>query len=192
MALRYAILSLLADRPDTGYDLTKRFEGMLSSHAWHASHSQIYPELRRMTDDGLVEVIEEGARRSRTYTITDAGRAALREWLFSPPAGTPARNEHVLRLLAIPALDLADMRELVARVTEDIDALEAGLLSAREQFVRDTDPDARPGFAVGAMEFALRYVALEREWATWLLAEQERHAAGSAQVRSTVQVNDGA
>ncbi|MFD2417157.1 PadR family transcriptional regulator [Amycolatopsis pigmentata] len=169
MSLRHAILSLLADRPDTGYDLAKRFDGMLSSHAWHASHSQIYPELRRMTAAGLVEVVEKGARGSRTYTITDAGRAELRDWAFNPSAAAPARNEKVLRLLALPVLDVADARRLAERVSAESDELEAQLRQSQRQVADDHDPGTRPGYAYFSAEFALRYLKLEREWARWVL-----------------------
>lgn len=169
MSLRHAILSLLADRPDTGYELAKRFDGMLSSHAWHASHSQIYPELRRMTAAGLVEVIEEGARGSRTYTITDAGRAELRDWVFNPSASAPARNEKVLRLLALPTLDLPDARQLVEQVSAESDELETQLRQYKQQLADAHDRRTRPGYAYFSVEFALRYVELEREWTRWVL-----------------------
>ncbi|WP_279578861.1 PadR family transcriptional regulator [Fodinicola feengrottensis] len=64
MSLRHALLGLLHDGPASGYDLTKMFESRLERFAWHARHSQIYPELNKMAVDGLVEVIEEGAARS--------------------------------------------------------------------------------------------------------------------------------
>ena len=60
-------------QPSTGYELTQCFDKSLAN-AWHASHSQIYPELAKLEDEGMVEVVGEGARRSRTWAVTDAGR----------------------------------------------------------------------------------------------------------------------
>ena len=71
MALRYALLGALADQPRTGYALLKHFEQSLA-YAWPASHSQIYPELARLLDDGLIEQTGSGARNSKTYAVTDA------------------------------------------------------------------------------------------------------------------------
>jgi DNA-binding PadR family transcriptional regulator len=178
MSLRHAILGLLADHPDTGYDLAKRFDGMLSGFAWHASHSQIYPELKRMTADGLIEVISEGARHSRTYTVTDAGRAELRRWMFVPQTITPARNEHVLRLLSLASLDLDDTRVLVERLVTTNDELTAALRAGLAEFRQRTSPGARPGYSALALEFAVRYLDLECDWARWMLAELEKHTAG--------------
>ena len=53
---------MLAVRPGTGYELAQRFDGSMSN-AWHASHSQIYPELAKLSELGMVEVVGEGARR---------------------------------------------------------------------------------------------------------------------------------
>ena len=46
MSLRHALLGLLAVQPATGYELAQKFDASLGT-AWHASHSQIYPELAR-------------------------------------------------------------------------------------------------------------------------------------------------
>ena len=51
--LGYAILGLLADGPQTGYDLTRRMERPVGFY-WTARHSQIYPELARLEAAGLV------------------------------------------------------------------------------------------------------------------------------------------
>ncbi|AHI01080.1 PadR family transcriptional regulator [Kutzneria albida] len=180
MSLRHALLGLLADTPQTGYDLAKRFEQSLSAHAWHASHSHIYPELKRMTADGLVEVVEEGARGSRTYGITGPGRAELRQWMFSPMGETPARNEFVLRLFMLSSLDIEDTRELVSRMAEASGGVAAELTESIEHIDQQAEPGVRPGFARFAAEFGLRWYELQRDWARWVLAELEKYPAGSA------------
>ena len=47
MSLRHALLALLDATPMTGYTLAKHFD-QSAAFVWHAPHSQIYPELRRM------------------------------------------------------------------------------------------------------------------------------------------------
>jgi PadR family transcriptional regulator AphA len=86
MSLRNAILALLAVEPMTGYDLLKHFEASVG-HVWHAPDSQIYPALRAMEHDGLLEGedVTWGQRGTkRRYTITEAGRTAFREWMDTP------------------------------------------------------------------------------------------------------------
>ena len=51
--LKYAILGLLNQKEMTGYDLMKQFESTLCEF-WSAKHSQIYPELKKLTEEGSV------------------------------------------------------------------------------------------------------------------------------------------
>ena len=67
MSLRYALLALLRVGPQSGYDLQKQFS-LSVGHVWHAPDSQIYPELRKMESEGLVEGEDQlrGERGSTT------------------------------------------------------------------------------------------------------------------------------
>jgi DNA-binding PadR family transcriptional regulator len=81
--LKYAILGLLCRNALTGYDLAKAFDSGLGSF-WNASHSQIYPELKKLLVEGLAEysiVIQGEKLEKKRYTITEAGRADFLEWL---------------------------------------------------------------------------------------------------------------
>ena len=120
MSLPHAVLGLLAVAPGTGYDLTRRFEASLS-HAWHASHSQIYPELARLQDRGLVEEAGRGARGSRTWAITDQGRAELDRWLTEVPPNRSQRNETALRWFLLPLLPADQRRAALEREIADIE-----------------------------------------------------------------------
>jgi PadR family transcriptional regulator AphA len=89
VSLRHALLAILDATPMTGYSLAKQFDRS-AAFVWHAPHSQIYPELRRMEREGLVMGRAEarGERGTkRTYVITDAGRGELRRWVgeLAPP-----------------------------------------------------------------------------------------------------------
>ncbi|MFG6493110.1 PadR family transcriptional regulator [Microbacterium sp. P03] len=85
MSLRYALLALLRVGPLSGYDLQKQFS-LSVGHVWHAPDSQIYPELRKMETEGLVEGEEQarGERGTRrVYHVTDAGEQAYLAWMRS-------------------------------------------------------------------------------------------------------------
>ncbi|WP_220192238.1 PadR family transcriptional regulator [Ktedonospora formicarum] len=101
--LGYALLSLLASEPLSGYDLAQRMKKPIS-YFWHARHSQIYPELARLEELGYVthEVIEQVERpHKKRYTITQAGYENLRDWLTKPTEIGPDRSEIVLKAYAI-------------------------------------------------------------------------------------------
>ena len=109
MALRYALLGALADQPRTGYELLKHFQQSLA-YAWPASHSQIYPELARLLEDGLIEQTGSGARNSKTYAVTDAGIAEVRAWLRDTAPDRRVRSDAALRMFFLWLLEPAEAR----------------------------------------------------------------------------------
>jgi DNA-binding PadR family transcriptional regulator len=113
MALRYALLGALADRPRTGYELLKHFQQSLA-YAWPASHSQIYPELARLLEDGLIEQTGSGARNSKTYAVTGAGLDQLRTWLRETAPDRRVRSEAALRMFFLWLLEPDEAREQLA------------------------------------------------------------------------------
>jgi DNA-binding PadR family transcriptional regulator len=106
MALRHALLGALADQPRTGYALLKHFEQSLA-YAWPARHSQIYPELSRMLEDGLIEQTSSGARNSKTYAVTATGVEEIRRWLQSEP-DRRVRSDAALRTFFLWLLEPAE------------------------------------------------------------------------------------
>lgn len=97
MSIRGAILGLLAEGPMTGYEVAKRFEHSLA-RVWPARPNQIYTEMNRMADAGLIEEIGREARNARRYAITKGGRTALTEWMLRPvPPEQALRFEPLLK-----------------------------------------------------------------------------------------------
>jgi PadR family transcriptional regulator AphA len=108
----YLVLGLLArEGASTPYDL-KRHVAATIGHFWSFPHALLYKEPPRLCELGLVtEEREEGGRRRRLFTITDAGRLALRSWL-----GHPSRQPTELRDLALLQLFFADLEPTTARL----------------------------------------------------------------------------
>ncbi|GAA2041244.1 hypothetical protein GCM10009740_37270 [Terrabacter terrae] len=159
MSLRFAILGLLARRPSTGYELTQTFDRSLRT-SWHASHSQIYPELGKLERAGLAEVVGHGARRSKTYGLTAAGREELRRWLVDGEPDRSQRNESGVRLFLTPLLGAADRCIAYGRdLTHVEDELQA-LVELRAQVGASEQPEA---FAP-QIELGIRLNTVVRDW----------------------------
>ena len=71
-AVRLAILSLLTERAMNGYQMIQALNER-SNGVWNPSPGSIYPALAQLTDEGLIEPIDESGQR--TYRLTDAGEA---------------------------------------------------------------------------------------------------------------------
>lgn len=94
---RYAVLGALTLGPKSGYDLRQFFARNLGFF-WSESFGQIYPMLRTLSAEGLVEAETVASERRRPYHITAAGREALARWLAQPPATEVGRVEVLLKL----------------------------------------------------------------------------------------------
>jgi len=181
MSLPHTLLGLLIVQPRSGYELTKEFESHLGRHAWAAGHTSIYPELNRMAGAGLVEVTHEGARGSRYYAATDAGRAELRRWMFERDRTRGVRNEEVLRMFLIPAFEPEDAIAYLRGVAAFTGEQAAQLAEVLATHAPATQGDAA-GFCLLAAEYGRRHYEAVRGWAEWAV---EQIAAQESENRSS-------
>ena len=156
----FPILGLLAGRPMSGYDLKQAIQATFG-HFWTESFGQIYPELGRLAQAGLITASPSSVADGRTarppgstgggrrgaprqvYELTDAGQAYLDEWLMAPARSQVRRNELLLKLYfagqRAPAIGL----EHIARQRTDLRRRQA-LLSRVESRLRKVLDDS-PG-----------------------------------------------
>jgi DNA-binding PadR family transcriptional regulator len=115
VSLKYAILGSLSTRPSSGYDLARQFDLGLGWF-WSASHSQIYPELKRLEEAGLVEgsLTTVGEKlEKRVYSITEAGLDELVSWVTDHPLYRPNRDPERLQLIFSDLASIHDVRRHV-------------------------------------------------------------------------------
>ncbi len=96
----YAILGFLTVKPMSGYDIKKAVEVSIANF-WKESYGQIYPMLKRLAEEGLVEKTDAeqcGKRPRHLYSITAQGREKLQAWLRVPAEPPPLRLELLLKL----------------------------------------------------------------------------------------------
>ena len=162
------ILSFLRLRPRSGYDI-KQSVGVSTQFFWGASFGQIYPELRRLEQSGLVELESEGGRRRKTYRLTAAGERALDEWLRDDESALfQYRDEGLLRLFFA---DLTDRQAALDNVRRMREWREEALAFFRAEIAPHADEDVELGyeFPRRALEFGLVMLEAQAKW----LAELE-------------------
>ena len=185
--LGYAILGLLARESLSGYDLTSRMRDRVGFF-WEARHSQVYPELARLEEGGLVthQVVEQQERpNKKVYTITGSGLEALKEWLVEPPGSRPTRDELVLKAYS---LWLADPKGALALFKEQERRHEERLLRYEEigaWMEKEWGSDLKQ---TSSARFA-SYAALQRgigqergyvDWCHWVANRLEEATDGNA------------
>ena len=99
----YAVLAQVAVRPWSTYELAQQ-RVRYFRYVWPRAESAIYREVKRLSAMGLMQGRKEyTGRRARTvYAITDAGTAALREWLGTPVSPFSMDFEAMLRIVVLP------------------------------------------------------------------------------------------
>jgi DNA-binding PadR family transcriptional regulator len=160
----YVILGMLAWGPRSGYDI-KAAVDQSTRFFWAASYGQIYPELRRLSEAGLVEgEAEAGSGRRRTvYRLTAAGHRALGDWLGAEPQTFEMRDEALLKLFFADAAPETAAASLDAK--RDYHA-------AKLKQLRAIEASGRPqGFAALVLRFGIE----SSEWMVdWCAREAER------------------
>jgi DNA-binding PadR family transcriptional regulator len=150
----YLVLGAVARRgPSTPYEL-KQMVADTVGNFWSFPHSQLYSEPQRLAERGLLsEQREEGGRRRRVFSITDAGLTALRQWLATP---TPELTE--IRDVALLKLFFGGLGEV-----EDVAALARSQQRAHEdklavyQRLASRPPPARDEHGLATLRLGLAY-----------------------------------
>lgn len=111
-ATAYVILGLVRREPRSGYEI-KAVVDNTTRFFWAASYGQIYPELKRLSEAGLVEGVDAstGERKRTRYAITADGEAELVDWLRRPPQTAEMREEGLLKLFFSGVLKPAEAVE---------------------------------------------------------------------------------
>lgn len=97
--LSYGLLALLSASPLSGYDLTQKIKPV-----WQAGHSQIYPLLANMEQQGyisfkLIEQLDKPDKKE--YSITESGLEQLQQWVELPAENPVLRDELHFKLYSL-------------------------------------------------------------------------------------------
>ncbi len=177
-ATAYVILGMIRKEPRSGYEIKAVVDGT-TRFFWAASYGQIYPELKRLSEAGLIAGIDSptGGRRRTVYEITADGEEELRTWLRQPPGVYEMREEGLLKLFFAEALPREEAVEIV-RAMRAHRLQTAAQLRAIEPMAAQKD-DPFPLIVLrGGIEFT--------EWfADWCERMEDQILASAAEKRSS-------
>ncbi|MEJ7742349.1 MAG: PadR family transcriptional regulator [Nocardioidaceae bacterium] len=172
--LGYAILGLLATKHRTGYDLAQQMKTPIG-YMWTAQHSQIYPQLARLEAESLVRssvIAGRGPRDTKLYTITPAGRDALRTWVDSPLIEV-TRSEFMLRVRSLWLLSPDRARAFIAeqreRCQQRLDSYLDEGTSFSAQTLEVADPTTAAFAAFATLQYGIMRVRDTIAWCDWML-----------------------
>ncbi|WP_297824218.1 PadR family transcriptional regulator [Mycobacterium sp.] len=187
MSLRDAVLAALLEGESSGYDLAKGFDASVANF-WPATPQQLYRELDRLAEDGLIRarvVHQERRPNKRMFSLTEAGHEAIRQFTAKAPKPSVIRDELLIKVQAADAGDISAVRELIVErlrwasaKSQRYERLRARLLDGRseEEYLDQAE-------RIGPYLTLIRGISFEEEnirWAEHALAVIERRVSAAA------------
>ncbi|UXA07157.1 PadR family transcriptional regulator [Mycobacterium sp. SMC-2] len=187
MSLRDAVLAALLEGESSGYDLAKDFDASVANF-WTATPQQLYRELDRLAEQGLIQarvVQQERRPNKRLFSLTDAGRDAIRDFTARAPKPSAIRDELLVKVQAADAGDTPAVRGFILQrlqwataKLQRYERLRARVLDGRgeEEFLAQAE-------RIGPYLTLLRGIAFEEEnirWAERALAVIEHRLSARA------------
>jgi DNA-binding PadR family transcriptional regulator len=159
----YVILGMVREEPRSGYEIKAMVDGT-TRFFWAASYGQIYPELKRLAEAGLVNGSDAptGGRRRTVYEITADGEEELKAWLRRPPETYEMREEGLLKLFFAGALEPEEAVEILR-------SMRAHRLAANAQ-LRQMKPmaqeraDAKDCYPLLVLEGGIEFTGWFADW----------------------------
>ena len=168
----FAMLGMLAIRPWSTYELAKHVDRSLRS-MWPRTRSNLFNEPKKLVDHGLAIATDETVgRRPRTvYTITPAGRRALRDWLGSPGAGPVLEFEQLLKVFFADHGTRSDALKAVATIKDWARQRNAENVSVARSYVAGTGAfPERVAVLCVVGRFHADFADMVNAWADWASA----------------------
>ncbi|MGE5631999.1 MAG: PadR family transcriptional regulator [Caulobacteraceae bacterium] len=159
------ILGLLSHESLTGYEIKKRMDTTLKFF-WSASYGSIYPTLNDLVNDGMVTKLEttDNGREKVIYTIIDAGKEYLNQWLALPVTKDELRYETLLKVFfggeIGPGVTLEHIHNFESKIKSELPYLQGAVNELTK--IQD-DEDAHKYFLLTAM-FGKRIYEAYLEW----------------------------
>ena len=105
MSLKHILLGIL-QQPKSGYDVKKMFDQVFSNF-WAAELSQIYPQLKRLSDQGMLTVEAEESTKGpnkKIYHTTASGQQELVDWLTQGPVTNTEKLAYLAQTFFLGAI----------------------------------------------------------------------------------------
>lgn len=176
----YVILGMVRKEPRSGYEI-KAMVDKTTRFFWAASYGQIYPELKRLSEAGLVVGVDSptGGRKRTVYEITADGEEELKAWLRQPPETYEMREEGLLKLFFAGALPREEAVEIVRAMRAHREAVAAQLRGMQKLKAETETEDPFPMIVLhSGIEFTEWFVDwCERMEAEILAAAPEKRSS---------------
>ena len=159
--LGYALLGLIRAEARTGYALRMVFE-TTPMGSYSSSPGSIYPALKGLEKQRLIEAQATGKRKSVLH-ITPDGRRIFNDWLTAPMGMEEGIDTALLRFAFLN--DHPDRQVTLEFLTTFISVM-TGRVSGMQEWLKSEGAQAMPLQAHLAVEHGLRSLEASAHWAS--------------------------
>jgi PadR family transcriptional regulator, regulatory protein AphA len=156
----YVILGMVRKEPRSGYEI-KALVDNSTRFFWAASYGQIYPELKRLSEAGLITGVDAptGGRKRTVYEITADGEEELKAWLRQPPGTFEMREEGLLKLFFADALPPEEAVEILRAMRDHRRSVQEQLVAMEPMAAAKPDP-----FPLMVLRGGIEFTAWFADW----------------------------
>lgn len=137
----FALLGLLSFGEElSGYELKQWADDSLRFFWTAPAMSQVYRELERLAESGLVHqrsVVRDGTRPTKVYRLSPPGERAVRAWLAEPPEPPSLKHPIALRIYFGHLVEPDDLRRALEAHRDWCDRMLADLGQVRAELGDD-------------------------------------------------------
>ncbi|WP_028551831.1 PadR family transcriptional regulator [Paenibacillus sp. UNC451MF] len=172
--LSYGLLALLSQGPCTGYELMLQIQPV-----WQAKHSQIYPLLAKMEQNGLIHFVAVPQKEKpdkKVYSITELGIAELQRWIPESTSEPVKRDELLLKLygiwLAEPDKTKSLFEERLQIFSKKKEKMKGFLEELSQRNLKDGGNQSFRSASFGKyilLKRAMDNAQMEIEWCKWVI-----------------------
>ena len=122
MDVRTLCLGILTLSDASGYEVKKQFEDGPLAYFYQISFGAIYPALKSLNRDGMVnckEILQHGKPNKKIYSVTPRGIKLFRKNLTKTPVGDKLRSEALVMLFFSHILDKKHLHEVFEGYLEE-------------------------------------------------------------------------
>jgi DNA-binding PadR family transcriptional regulator len=172
-ATQDALLGVLSLAPMSGYTIRAVVEQSIGNF-WSESFGQIYPALKRLTAEGMVQKKTErqkGRPDRNVYSLTEKGRDRLQEWLAIPAVPSVPRNDLLLKLFFGVHVPVSVSRENVQALVREHEAALKRYDGIRKEIAREHPGDSQAPFWLMTVSYGRHYSDAMLKWGKETLKE---------------------
>jgi DNA-binding PadR family transcriptional regulator len=170
---RYVILGLLQEENLSGYELKKIID-IRMTFFWQESYGQIYPELARMKEEGLIELAgtaaaDKAKREKVKYRIAPEGVKALGHWMEAENEKDTIRSEFLLKMYFSTNQKISKMRKQILQFKEQSEQKLFLFRMFEQELKKDIDMHNNHRQILCVLDLGIRQAQLYADWSREML-----------------------